>query len=304
MFGDPVRNEKGWEKQKLGQLAKSRLGKMLDKEKPKGIHIRKYLANTNVQWFKIKFDSLSEMPFLDKELSELELKYGDLLICEGGEVGRTAIWKNEMPNVYFQKAIHRVRPDLSEVTSEYLAYFFWFTATITKFKKIVVTSTISHLTGEKLDKIQVPVPPIDLQKQFTHLVEKVEILRGRYTESLAELEKLYGSLSQLAFEGDLDLDFEVDENLLVAHEVAEQPQQIGDSLVFDEKALRYLIKNKLSGSFSFDTIWGAIQSADFATPPQYNDVKTLIFKWLNAKKPILTQTFHPTEKRLEFTLNK
>ena len=135
MFSDPLRNEKGWEIEPLEKIAKSRLGKMLDKEKPKGTHVRKYLANFNIQWFKINFESMSEMPFLDRELIELELKYGDLLICEGGEVGRTAIWKNEMQDVYFQKALHRVRPNTNKVTSEYLAYFFWFTATITKFKK-------------------------------------------------------------------------------------------------------------------------------------------------------------------------
>ena len=166
------------------------------------------------------------------------------------------------------------------------------------------TTTVAYMNKTICNSIPIFIPPIDKQKEFAALVEKVETIKKLQEDSLYEFKQLYGSLSHLAFEGDLDLDFEIDENLFIAHEATEQPQQIGDSLIFDEKALRYLIKNKLSGSFSFDTIWGAIQRADFATPPQYDDVKTLIFKWLNAKKPILTQTFHPTEKRLEFTLNK
>lgn len=205
MFGDPARNEKGWEVKSLNQISDSRLGKMLDINKQTNNDRFKYLANYNVQWFSFNLGNLQEMDFSERERQELALEEGDLLICEGGEVGRTAIWKNDLENCYFQKALHRVRPYHALIKSEYLAFVFWFIAKKTKFKNVVGSATIPHLTGIKLKKLKIPVPPISSQKSFTIIVEKVEALKKEYDSSLKELENLYGSLSQRAFKGELDL---------------------------------------------------------------------------------------------------
>ena len=81
--------------------------------------------------------------------------------------------------------------------------------------KYVGTATISHLTGEKLKQLKLPIPPLELQTQFAQIVEKTEALKAQYQQSLQELENLYGSLSQKAFKGELSIK---DERLLLAAE--------------------------------------------------------------------------------------
>jgi type I restriction enzyme S subunit len=201
MFGDPVKNEKGWETQKFGDLFESRLGKMLDAKKQTQHSKYKYLGNSNVHWFNFQFENLAEMSFDERELEIFELKYGDLLICEGGEVGRSAIWKNKKDNIYFQKAIHRARARKNNITSEYMVMLFWFYAKFGGFKDFVTTSTISHLTGEKLKIIPIPVPPIKLQNQFENKIELLNKLRESLSNMMSE--NLFNSLIQKAFKGEL-----------------------------------------------------------------------------------------------------
>ncbi len=110
MFGDVVNNEKGWDNYRFGDITISRLGKTHDKKKKQtGLEQRYYLGNANVLWHKFNFANLKQMDFNETERQTFSIEYGDLLICEGGEVGRCAIWENEITECYFQKAIHRVR---------------------------------------------------------------------------------------------------------------------------------------------------------------------------------------------------
>lgn len=97
-----------WEKVLLGEVTDSCLGKMLDQEKNRGEY-QPYLANVDVRWGSFNLDDLSEMRFEKDEQERYGLKYGDLVVCEGGEPGRCAIWKNQIPNMKIQKALHRVR---------------------------------------------------------------------------------------------------------------------------------------------------------------------------------------------------
>ena len=120
MFGDPVTNPMGWETKQLDEIADSRLGKMLDAKKQTGTNNYPYLANFNVQWFRFDLEKLNMMDFDESDRLEFALEYGDLLVCEGGEVGRTAIWKNERLDCFFQKAIHRVRCKADACVPEYL----------------------------------------------------------------------------------------------------------------------------------------------------------------------------------------
>ena len=96
MFGDPVSNPKGWDLRSVGEISESKLGKMLDKKKQSSeIDQYKYLRNANVQWFRFDLSDVFEMEFNEKDRKNCELKFGDVLVCEGGEPGRAAIWKND-----------------------------------------------------------------------------------------------------------------------------------------------------------------------------------------------------------------
>jgi type I restriction enzyme S subunit len=201
MFGDPVKNEKGWEVKPFGELFDSRLGKMLDAKKQNGNLKYKYLGNSNVQWFSFQLNNLAAMTFDEKEIRTFELKYGDLLICEGGEVGRTAIWKNEIENIYFQKAIHRARVKNNIINAEYTSRLFWFLAKFGGLDDFVTSSTISHLTGEKLKMVPIPVPQITLQEEFEKILSKLNEIKNISLHSTSEA--LFNTLIQKAFKGEL-----------------------------------------------------------------------------------------------------
>ncbi len=205
MFGDPVRNEKRWEKKRMDEISDSRLGKMRDKKFITGNHLRKYIGNSNVQWFRFQLDNLEEMDFDERARALFGLMDGDLLICEGGDIGRSAIWKNNLAECYFQKAIHRVRLHKSQAIPEYVQYVMMFFSSYNGFKNVTCKATIAHLTGEKLKETIIPVPPLELQNRFAAIVTKVASLKTSYAQSLIQLESLYGIISQQAFKGELDL---------------------------------------------------------------------------------------------------
>ncbi|MBK6433621.1 hypothetical protein [Candidatus Amarolinea dominans] len=107
----------------FSDIADSRLGKMLSQISKKGAHSRPYLRNANVLWDDFRLDDVYEMDFLPGEQAEFMLQPGDLLICEGGEIGRAAVWKGQIEECYFQKALHRVRLKDSKSSPRYLMHF-------------------------------------------------------------------------------------------------------------------------------------------------------------------------------------
>ena len=203
LFGDPVTNSKGWLKRKFGDVTLSRLGKMLDAKQQTGLHQHFYLRNPNIQWGKVVLDNLQKMDFDEKDQKEFKLENGDVLICEGGEVGRTAIWREEMKDCYYQKALHRVRPIKNTVNSEYLCDLMWFLAKHGGLDDHVSSATIAHLTGAKLKAMEIPIPPIELQNKYAAYVNKYRESQNRFVESQKVIERLFGSLTENAFRGEL-----------------------------------------------------------------------------------------------------
>lgn len=175
MFGDLLSNNKGWAQFRLGDITTSRLGKMLDAKKQTGKHLHPYLANVNVQWFRFDLSNLNQMDFDDADQIEFELKPRDLLVCEGGEIGRCAIWNGEMQGCYYQKALHRVRCNETIIIPEYLSHLFYYHSQANGFSDIAGNKvTIAHLPGEKLKAMQVMVPPLELQKQFASFIQQTD----------------------------------------------------------------------------------------------------------------------------------
>ncbi|MBV5303324.1 MAG: restriction endonuclease subunit S [Chlorobium sp.] len=205
MFGDPVRNKKSWEIKRMDDISDSRLGKMRDKKFITGNHLRRYIGNSNVQWFRFKLDDLEEMDFDERERALFALMDGDLLICEGGDIGRCAIWRNNLKECFFQKAIHRVRLHKSRAIPEYVQYVMLLFSLYNGFKNVTCKATISHLTGEKLKETLIPLPPLELQNHFAATVNKVKSAKDNYIKSLTNLDFLYETISQKAFKGELDL---------------------------------------------------------------------------------------------------
>jgi type I restriction enzyme S subunit len=139
------------------------LGKMLDTSRIEGKHLLPYLRNTDVQWDRINTVGLPEMDISPREYARYTVEPGDLLVCEGGEIGRAAIWDGGS-RTGFQKALHRLRPqDASADSPRFLLYLLRAATWAGAFSDGHV-STISHLTGEKLRRTRFAWPPV--QEQF------------------------------------------------------------------------------------------------------------------------------------------
>ncbi len=199
MFGHVRINDKKWELAKFEDVCETRLGKMLDDKKQTGKNKRPYLRNFNVRWHSLDLSDIAEMDFDEKDRKEFRLQYGDVLICEGGEVGRAAIWRNEMEECYFQKALHRARPNSKLANPEYIVHLLWWMAQTGGLVDSTSQVTFAHLTGEKLKELVIPVPPLSLQEEFAGVVRRVESLRGRMGESERQVEGLFESLLAKSF---------------------------------------------------------------------------------------------------------
>lgn len=200
LFGDVIRNNKEWPIRVFADIASSRLGKMLDAKQQTGKCAYPYLANFNVQWFRFNIENLNQMDFDEDDRSEFELKDGDLLVCEGGEIGRCAVWHNEIQPCFFQKALHRIRCNRQIVHPDYLAWWFRYNCDQAGFAAIAgAKATIAHLPGIKLRQLQVAVPPLELQQQFAAFVTQTDKSKVVVQKALDEAQTLFDSLMQEYF---------------------------------------------------------------------------------------------------------
>lgn len=200
MFGDVIHNDRKWECKQFSDITTSRLGKMLDAKHQIGTCKYPYLANFNVQWFRFELGNLNEMDFNEKDREEFCLENGDLLVCEGGEIGRCAVWHNQVKKCYFQKALHRVRCNQNIILPDYLSWWFKYNCENGGFAAIEgAKATISHLTGAKMKMLDVTVPPIELQEQFVDFIKHVDKSKVVVQKALDEAQILFDSLMQKYF---------------------------------------------------------------------------------------------------------
>jgi len=205
MFGDPVRNEKGWEKPELKHFGKISTGNTPPRKDPSNY------SSQHIEWIKtdnISVDTVFISPAVE-HLSEVgvtksrTVTKGALLVaCIAGSVesiGRAALTDR---TVAFNQQINAIQPK-KEVNPFYLYVLFKISRAY--IQKHATKGMKKILTKGDFEKITMIKPPIALQNQFAAIVEKVESIKSRYQQSLAELETLYGALSQKAFKGELDL---------------------------------------------------------------------------------------------------
>ncbi|MEU6336318.1 restriction endonuclease subunit S [Streptomyces cellulosae] len=160
----------GWRRVTLGEVAETALGKMLDKGKSKGYPHVPYLRNVNVQWGRIDTDDVLTMELADDERDRFGVLPGDLLVCEGGEVGRAAIWTHDGGYIAYQKALHRVRPG-DNVDVRFLRYMLEYSARAGVLVPLTTGSTIAHLPQQSLRKIPFLLPPLSEQERIVEVLE-------------------------------------------------------------------------------------------------------------------------------------
>ena len=172
-----------WEVISLRMRYSVELGKMLDAKRITGRHSIPYLRNRDVQWDNVSTDDLPTMDIAPDELSRYTVQKGDLLICEGGQVGRSAFWESQLPICGYQKALHRVRSyDRDRDYPRFLFYQLQLAAGLGVFSADGNENTIAHLTNEKLRRHRFAFPPLPEQKAIadtldTELLEFQKITR-------------------------------------------------------------------------------------------------------------------------------
>ncbi|MFG1265070.1 restriction endonuclease subunit S [Xanthobacter aminoxidans] len=186
------KNSSNWPQVCLGELAEHRLGKMLDKQKNTGLP-RRYLRNPNIKWFEFDLSDLQEIRVEEKDVHKYELQDGDVLICEGGEAGRAAIWQGDSQGIIFQKACHRVRvgPNLD---ARFLVHRLMFDYYNGGLEEYYTGATIKHFTGQDLARYKIPLPPLDEQKRIAAILDKADALRRKRRQALALLDSLTQSI--------------------------------------------------------------------------------------------------------------
>ena len=185
--------KEGWGYKKLGDVSQSDLGKTLNSATDTG-KLRPYLCAVNILWDKIDFTTLKKTKFEESELERYSIKKGDLLICEGGDVGRAAIWNSD-ETILYQNALHRVRFNKEIVPRFCLLYLKYLKNAGVLDNRYAKGVTIKHLVKSSLLSIPIPVPSINQQQR---IVEELDLLSGIIEKNKTQLEEL-DKLSQSIF---------------------------------------------------------------------------------------------------------
>jgi type I restriction enzyme S subunit len=185
---------KHWEVMSLRMRYSVELGKMLDAKRITGRHLIPYLRNRDVQWDRILVDDLPTMDIPPEEFPRYTVGKGDLLVCEGGQVGRCAFWDGQLPICGFQKALHRVR---ARDSKRDCPRFFFYQMQLAQGRGIFTAdgneNTIAHLTCEKLRRHRFAFPPFEEQRQVAN---RLDIELKQFDTAITCLEREIGLLRE------------------------------------------------------------------------------------------------------------
>ena len=258
-----------WEKVKLGNVTDSCLGKMLDQNKNKGDY-QPYLANVNVRWGEFDLENLPLMKFEESEQERYELKYGDLVICEGGEPGRCAIWKEQIPNMKIQKALHRVRVH-DCLDYRYLFYWFLLAGKTGELDQYFTGATIKHMPGQKLKEVVIDKPPLEIQHRIADILSAYDDLIENNQKQIKLLEE---AAQRLYKEWFVDLRFPGYENTKIVDGVPEGWHRGTVGQIAEFKRGRTITKAQVKGG-NVPVVAGGLE------PAYYHNVA-------NTKAPVIT----------------
>ena len=180
-----------WPMVRLGDHVDACLGKMLDAKKNKG-EPQPYLGNSNVRWGAFDLTDLADMRFETHEEERYSLRPGDLVVCEGGEPGRCAIW-NGPAGMKVQKALHRIRP-LDTLNNYYLFYWLRHSAAVGALEPYFTGTTIKHLTGKAIAALEMPLPPMEVQLAAVNVLKSLDDRITLLRETNATLEAIAQAL--------------------------------------------------------------------------------------------------------------
>jgi len=181
-----------WEVVRLGEVFDVKQGKQLSsKESKEGKTLRPFLRTSNVLWNKIDISNISYMPFSDEEFETLKLRRGDILVCEGGDVGRTSVWEGQLEECAYQNHLHRLRPKGNNIVNYFFSYWMEYAICL---RGLYVNSanrtTIPNLSAQRLKSFSIPLPPLEEQKAIAGILSTVQ-------SAIEKTEKVINALKNL-----------------------------------------------------------------------------------------------------------
>lgn len=195
---------KSWCWIKMKDIADVELGKTLDSEKNKGVFYH-YLCAINVKWYSFDLSAVKQLRLEEKEKERYSVKKGDLLICEGGNVGRAAIW-NRDEEMYYQNALHRVR-FRENINALFFLHVLKCYKDLGLIDKVSGGMTIKHFTQKSIQRLVFPLPPLAEQKRIVSTLEEgfavIDAIAEAKVSLLTTAEMLRSKILQAAFDGTL-----------------------------------------------------------------------------------------------------
>ncbi|MCW4150863.1 restriction endonuclease subunit S [Halomonas sp. 18H] len=176
---------KDWEVSTVGKQFQIQLGKMLDSEKNTGT-FKPYIGNKAVRWNHIDTSEIQDIRMSQNDLNRFRLQEGDILVCEGGEVGRAAVWDAPIEECYYQKALHRLRP-VNGFNPHLLVDFLFYAIKKDYLSEYISKTSIAHLTKEKLAQVPLPVPN---KREQDKIIKELAAHKMRLKNETLKLDKL------------------------------------------------------------------------------------------------------------------
>ena len=174
-----------WGLRRLKNVCDIVLGKMLCSDDKGNYSLKPYLKSKNIGWESVILDDVENMWFSDKELLTYRIKENDLLVSEGGEVGKTCIWKNELQECYIQNSVHKLT-FFEECVPEYYLFWMGILGELGYFKSIVNQVSIAHLTRDKIVKVVCIYPP---KEEQTQIVSHIKTETSKIDQAIAKAQK-------------------------------------------------------------------------------------------------------------------
>lgn len=183
-----------WRTRSIDDLFSIQQGKSLSAKEQTGDYLKPFLRTANVFWGSLDLSKVDEMDIPPKDRERLALRYGDVLVCEGGDIGRTAVWKNELQECYYQNHLHRLRTSPNGNVNPFF-FALWMQMAwkyLNVYKGVGNRTTIPNLSSSRLKELLVPTPSLSEQKKIAVILAKIwrsVETQGYILENLRELQK-------------------------------------------------------------------------------------------------------------------
>jgi type I restriction enzyme S subunit len=208
MFGDPATNPKGWSIQPLSELVQGKPNNGIFKKN------HEYGDGLPVIWVSELFrgnsinctNSQKLLPS-EREIEQYGLHHGDILFCRSSlklaGIGYNNVYLGESNKALFECHVIRVTPDKNKIDPEFLNFALRMPSQRLRLFKHAKTVTMTTIDQDGLLRVEVPVPPLDLQKTFTEKLRAIWQIKDTYAKSQLELDALFTSLQHRAFRGEI-----------------------------------------------------------------------------------------------------